>query len=290
MSSVSKDIPEVVPNRRTSLGFSGRLATFPWWLAVMAVLGVWVIYLIANQQTYSRIFTQLQDGVRVTLFVSIVAYVIALIIGMVVGVMRSYPPEADSGPLRVAGYHIATFYLELFRGLPILVTLLIITFVAVPLFFDGLNALFAQFGSEMEFNSRVISYTWRAIIALGLSYGAFLSEIFRAGIQSVSDGQREAAQALGLNSWQVMRYVVMPQAVRRILPPLGNDLIAMVKDSSLVAILAVRDITQLAKLSAGQSFLYLETYLVAAAIYLFITIIGSLLVRVLERRMGTSAH
>ncbi len=286
MSSISSDVTETAPPERAPMGTVGRIATFPWWLAVMALLGIWVIYLIASQPVYSRIFTQLQDGMRVTLFVSITAYSIALVIGAVIGIIRSYPPESDSSFLRVAGYHLATFYLEIFRGLPILVTLLIVTFVAVPQFINFFNGL--ELG--VEINPRALNYTWRAIIALGLCYGAFLSEIFRAGIQSVEHGQREAAQALGLNKWQVMRFVVMPQAVRRILPPLGNDLIAMIKDSSLVAILAVRDITQLAKLSAGQSFLYLETYLVAAAIYLFITIIGSLLVQLLERQMGESTH
>jgi polar amino acid transport system permease protein len=123
-----------------------------------------------------------------------------------------------------------------------------------------------------------------AIIALAFTYGAFLSETFRAGIQSIGRGQIEAARSLGMNYFQVMRYVVLPQALRRVLPPLGNDMIAMIKDSSLVAVLGVADITQLAKVSSSSSFRYLETYLIAAMIYLVMTTIGSLAVRWIERR------
>lgn len=282
MSSISTELQKSrVPVRR-SYGVSGYLATLPWWLVGMALLGIWTIYLLVTNETYTRIFMQLRDGVQVTLLVSIVAYVMATVIGAVIGIIRSYPPTEETGFFRVILYHAATFYVEMFRGLPILVVLLITTFVVVPQFIGFVNSLDLGF----ELGARDISYMWRAIIGLGLCYGAFLSEIFRAGIQSIGQGQREAAQALGLNKWQVMRHIVMPQAFRRVLPPLGNDLIAMVKDSSLIAILAVRDITQLAKLSAGRSFLYLETYLIAAALYLTVTILGSLFVRWLEQRTG----
>ncbi|MEM6284690.1 MAG: amino acid ABC transporter permease, partial [Chloroflexota bacterium] len=262
MSSISTDFNDVdasaTPPRRNP--FIGRIATFPWWGVAMIALGIYVITLISGDETFRRIFTQLRSGVQITLLVSFVSYAIATVIGIIVGIARSYPPDAESGFLRVLNYHIATFYVEIFRGLPILVVLLITTFVAVPQFINFVNA--QNLGFELD--ARDITYTWRAIIALGLSYGAFLSEVFRAGIQSIEKGQIEAAQALGLTRIQIMRHIILPQALRRVLPPLGNDLIAMIKDSSLVAILAVRDITQLAKLSAGQSFLYLETYLVAA--------------------------
>jgi polar amino acid transport system permease protein len=129
-----------------------------------------------------------------------------------------------------------------------------------------------------------------AIVALAFTYGAFESETFRAGIQSVQRGQIEAARSLGMTYLQLMRYIVLPQAIRIILPPLGNDLVSMIKDSSLVAILGIPDITQLAKLSSAASFRYLETYLSAAAIYLTMTTIGSILVRFLERRMAITSR
>src|SRR5690606_30847412 len=108
---------------------------------------------------------------------------------------------------------------------------------------------------------------------------------FRAGIQSIEKGQIEAARSLGMNYLQTLSYVVLPQAIRRVLPPLGNDFVAMIKDSSLVAILGVNDLTQLAKVLSGASFRYLETYTTVALIYLSMTIVGSLLVRYIERRV-----
>jgi ABC-type amino acid transport system permease subunit len=126
---------------------------------------------------------------------------------------------------------------------------------------------------------------WRAIIALTLAYSAFLAEIFRAGLQAVDRGQIEAAQALGLSGWQRFRHVVFPQAFRTILPPLGNDFVAMVKDSSLVSVLGVSDITQLGKVTAAGNFRYFETYNVVALLYLTMTITLSLVLRRLEARL-----
>ena len=126
---------------------------------------------------------------------------------------------------------------------------------------------------------------WRAVIALTLAYSAFLAEVFRAGLQAVDRGQIEAAQALGLTGWQRFRLVVFPQAFRMILPPLGNDFVAMVKDSSLVSVLGVSDVTQLGKVTAAGNFRYFETYNIVALIYLTMTIGLSLVLRRLERRL-----
>ncbi len=126
---------------------------------------------------------------------------------------------------------------------------------------------------------------WRAIIALTVAYSAFLAEVFRAGLQSVDVGQIEAAEALGLNGWQRFRHIIFPQAFRTILPPLGNDFVAMVKDSSLVSVLGVADITQLGKVTAAGNFRYFETYNVVALIYLTMTITLSLVLRQLEVKL-----
>jgi len=127
----------------------------------------------------------------------------------------------------------------------------------------------------------------RGIIALAISYGAFSAEIFRAGIESIGRGQMEAARSLGMSYFQAMRYIILPQAVRRVLPPLGNDFIAMLKESSLVSALGVRDITQLGKLYASSSFRYLETYTAVAFLYLMMTVVLSLGVKAMERRLKT---
>ncbi|MEJ2011887.1 MAG: amino acid ABC transporter permease [Anaerolineales bacterium] len=125
----------------------------------------------------------------------------------------------------------------------------------------------------------------RAIVALSIGYGAYEAEVFRAGIQSIGRGQMEAARSLGMTYFQAMRFVILPQAVRRILPPLGNDFIAMLKDSSLATVLAVREITQLGRLRRASTFRVFETFNVVSFLYLAMTLLLSAVVRVLEQRM-----
>jgi ABC-type amino acid transport system permease subunit len=257
----------------------------PWWFIVLIFVGIYVASLVRNDPIYAGIFVQLQGGIALTLTVSFVAYLSALVIGLIIGLIRANPPTIGYGGLgvvvgiiRLFLYNVATLYVQVLRGLPILVTLLIVAFVIVP----EVNR-FSRTVLGIDLGIRGTSPT-SAIFALAITYGAFLSETIRAGIQSVGRGQIEAARSLGMNYVQVTRYIVLPQAMRRVLPPLGNDMIAMIKDSSLVAILGVQDITQLAKLSSSSSFRYLETYLLAATIYLTMTILGSLLVRQIEKR------
>ncbi len=269
-----------------------NLFAFPWWLAILILVGLYLVSLIIDDPLYSKIFNQLRGGIATTLTVSFIAYAAALIIGLLIGLIRANPP-APSGQgvvgallslIRLMVYNAATLYVQVLRGLPILVTLLIVAFVIVPQVNAAAESLFnIDLGLK---GSSVPS----AIIALAFTYGAFESETFRAGIQSVQRGQIEAARSLGMTYIQLMRYIVLPQAIRIILPPLGNDLVSMVKDSSLVAILGIPDITQLAKLSSASSFRYLETYLSAAAIYLTMTTIGSIFVRFLERRMAITSR
>jgi polar amino acid transport system permease protein len=132
---------------------------------------------------------------------------------------------------------------------------------------------------------RDFDFTWRAILALTICYSSFIAEIFRAGIEAVDEGQIEAARALGLRPRHIFRHIVGPQALRTILPPLGNDFVSMIKDSALVSALGVQDITQLGKLSSAASFKFFETYNVVAFLYLTMTISLSLLVRLLEARL-----
>jgi polar amino acid transport system permease protein len=170
------------------------------------------------------------------------------------------------------------------RGLPVPVLLLYIAFVVAPAIVAGWNAVAEPLGLR-GLATRDLSLMARAILALALAYAAFIAEVFRAGIQSVPEGQVDAAKALGLTGWQRFRLVVMPQAMRTILPPLGTDFVALVKDSSLVSVLGVADITQLGKVYAAGSFRYFETYNVVAFLYLTMTLGLSLGLRALERRL-----
>jgi polar amino acid transport system permease protein len=136
----------------------------------------------------------------------------------------------------------------------------------------------------MDVQSRDVDFAARCMLALAFAYGGFEAETFRAGIESISNGQMEAARSLGMTYAQAMRFVVLPQAIRRVLPPLGNDLIAMLKDSSLVSALGVRDMTQEARLYAAASFKYIETYSSLAFLYLSLTLILSGITRWVETR------
>ena len=179
-------------------------------------------------------------------------------------------------------------HLVALRGAPLLFSLLVGVCVRAPACVPARRCLLGPTGID-PLRARDVPLLWRAVIALSLAYSAFLAEIFRAGLQAVDKGQIEAAQALGLNGWQRFRLIVFPQAFRMVLPPLGNDLVAMVKDSSLVSVLGVGDVTQLAKVTAAGNFKYFETYNVAALIYLTMTIGLSLALRRVEARLRARA-
>ena len=221
----------------------------------------------------------LARGVSVTAFVTLTAFSLACFLGILLAAAALSPYLW----LR----QTARFYIEVMRGIPILVLLFYIAFVGTPLLIEGLNFLFAPI-LDTPLTTRDLPLIWRAILALTLGYAAFIAEVFRAGIQAVGPGQKEAALSLGLPAWSRFRYVVFPQAFRTIFPPLGNDFIAMIKDSSLVSVLGVADITQLGKIYAAGSFRFMETYNIVAYIYLMVTIALSILLRRLERRLRSS--
>jgi len=249
---------------------------FPWWLAAVAAIGAALLVAAATDPVYRSIFGLVSQGIGVTVFVTLVAFTLASALGLGLAICVL----SKSKLLR----HAARFYIEVMRGLPILVLLLYIAFVAAPMLVAGWNAIAEPLGLG-TLATRDLSLMARAILALALAYAAFIAEVFRAGIQSVPAGQIEAAKALGLTGWQRFRLIVFPQALRTILPPLGNDFVALVKDSSLVSVLGVADITQLGKVYAAGSFRYFETYNVVAFLYLTMTLGLSLGLRALERRL-----
>jgi len=257
---------------------------FPWWLVAVAVLGLVAVTAIAASGLYRQVFLTVSTGIGITVFVTVVAFALASAMGLGIALMAL----SSSAVLRQA----ARFYVEIVRGVPILVLLFWIAFVGAPAFVAAWNALTAplqQAGLTDELLVRDVSLLWRAVLALTIGYSAFIAEVFRAGIQSVDHGQIEAAKALGLSRLQRFRLIVMPQAIRTILPPLGNDFVAMVKDSSLVSVLGVADVTQMGKIYAAGSFRFFETYSIVAFIYLVLTMGLSLLLRALEQRLRRHA-
>lgn len=253
---------------------------FPWWLVAAATIGAAIAIVIATNNLYSQVFTIVSRGVLITVFVTVVGFTLASAIGLGFALMSL------SGSIVLR--QTARFYVEIIRGVPILVLLFYIAFVGAPGFVAAWNWLTTPLrdaGLIDEMLVRDLSLLWRAIIALTIGYSAFIAEVFRAGIQSVDPGQVEAAKALGLSRFQRFRLIVLPQAIRTILPPLGNDFVAMVKDSSLVSVLGVADLTQMGKVYASGSFRFFETYSIVAYIYLILTVGLSIGLRQVEKRM-----
>ena len=253
---------------------------FPWWLVAATLIGVVLAILIAANGLYYQLFSTVVKGVWTTLFVTVVGFSLSCLLGLCLAMLGL----SDSKILR----QIARFYVEIIRGIPMLVLLFYIAFVGAPAIVATWNFLTSPLQTLGFFDPMIIRdfpLMWRAIVALMIGYSAFLSEVFRAGIQAVDKGQIEAAKSLGLSRWQRFRFVIFPQAIRTILPPLGNDFIAMVKDSSLVSVLGVSDVTQLGKVYASGSFRFFETYSIVAYIYLVMTIGLSLALRNLEKRL-----
>ena len=284
-----------------------RPGQWPWWLFGAIGLGFYLVILVlTDAETRSSFWYMLGQtpeglaagrlvfkGILITLTIAIFCYLLAMVIGLILGLMRT-----SSNPV---AYNIASFYVEVIRGVPMLVLLLYVAFVLAPPltpFFAGIANLFVWVGNRFVWLFQQLGFAvppftpvatmanhWRAMIALGLGYAAFEAEIFRAGIQSVERGQHEASKALGLSYFQTMRYIILPQAIRRVLPALGNDFIAMVKDSSLASVLGVQDMTQLAKLVAAGNFLYMQTLTMLAFIYLIMVVLLTRLVRWMEHRL-----
>lgn len=248
----------------------------PWWLLAIALLFVLGFWAMTANAGYATIFAALSGGVATTLWVTAVAFTLATALGMLVALART------SGNRVLV--EIATFYVEIVRGIPVLVLLFYVAFVGAPALVGAVNWALGPTGASVTI--RQFDFAWRAILALTVAYSAFIAEIFRAGIEAVPVGQIEAARSLGLGRWACFRHIVFPQALRTILPPLGNDFVAMIKDSALVSALGVQDITQLGKVYSSGTFKFFETYNVVAFLYLTMTISLSLLVRWLERHMA----
>ena len=273
------------------------ISKWPWWMIVLVLTALAVAFLILASQDYHDTFIYLlrghtkpgqqPQGVFITLRITLFSFLLATILGLITGLARVSK--------NVFLYNAATLYVEVVRGIPLVVLLLYIAFALFPVFVEAIKGLgnwalsYAPnvefFKSLSVFSIRSVSMEGRAIIALGFGYGAYEAEVFRAGIQSIGKGQIEAAKSLGMKYYQSMRFIILPQAIRRVLPPLGNDFIACLKDSSLATVLAVTELTQLGRMRRASTFRVLETFNVMAFLYLSMTLLLSAAVRGLERRM-----
>ncbi|MBL1421761.1 MAG: amino acid ABC transporter permease [Alphaproteobacteria bacterium] len=255
-------------------------STFPYWLAALAMIFIAMVFIIYNYEIYNVVFNRVAQGVGITIYVTLIGFTFSCLLGLILAIGMN----SQWNVIR----QICRFYVELVRGIPMLVLLFYFAFVGTPMLIDLANFIFTypqQWGWVDKFAIRDFPMIWRAILALMISYSAYIAEVFRAGFQSVDIGQYEAANTLGLSRFAVFYKITMPQAFKTIMPPLGNDFIAMVKDSALVSVLGVADITQMGKLYASGTFRFYETYNVVTFIYLVMTISLSLALRGLEAHM-----
>ncbi|MBI5035135.1 MAG: amino acid ABC transporter permease [Chloroflexi bacterium] len=260
------------PASKPSTPATGRavpidLGNVPWWIFILVAMLLVAALVIFTSADYTSIITLLSSGLYLTLYVTFVAYFFALIFGLIAGLMR-----VSRNPIL---YTIGTLYVEIIRGIPLLVQILYFFYVIAPALADRVPEPFDQiFRSEVN----------EGIIALAIGYGAYLAEVYRAGIEAIPRGQMEAARSLGMNYVQAMRYVILPQALRIILPPLGNDFVSMLKDSALTSALSVKELTLWTRQRSANTFRPLEHWTIAALLYLVMTMGLSILVRYLERK------
>lgn len=258
----------------------GRWSRFDrWWLLFLAVVALVASMVVFVPEPYRRIFEFLQDGIVVTLRLTVVSFLFILMVGMIGGISRVTSSRILNGA--------SSLYVEIVRGIPVLVWLLWIWY-ALPQLRDSLGQWVQGFNptiGQTILDLKIPPFT-AAVIGFTVAYGAYMTEVFRAGIQSIPKGQMEAARSLGMSYIQAMRYIILPQAVRVILPPIGNEFVTLLKDSSLVSVLAVSDLTRRGREFVARSFLSFDTFTMVALIYLILTLFFTRVSTAIERRLS----
>ena len=224
----------------------------------------WVRFLL---EQYGPLFL---SGVGVTLIVAITGTLAGFLLGLLVAILRTIPtspkdPAVKRVPLKILSWLLGV-YIEVFRGTPMIVQ-------AMVIYYGG-----------MTVGVRLPVLT-AAILIVSVNTGAYMAEIIRGGIISVDKGQKEAAHAIGMTHWQSMIYVVLPQAVRNIMPSIGNEFVVNIKDSSVLNVISVNELFFMSKSAAGTYLRYFEVFFITACIYLVLTFTVTRLLRILERKM-----
>ncbi|GGY22605.1 amino acid ABC transporter permease [Paludibacterium paludis] len=231
------------------------------------------------------------DGLKMTLGITVVAVVLGTLIGLFMGMARL--ADARHGSLRIFlrfGVRLpSTAYVTFFRGTPLFVQIMLVHYALMPLLVSPDNGLILS-GETARHLRQDYGPFMSGLVALTLNAGAYITEIFRAGIQSIDKGQMEAARSLGLNYAQAMKFVVVPQAFRRMLPPLGNEAIMLLKDSSLVSAIGLAELAYAARTVAGVYSRFWEPYLAISFLYLAMTMVMAWGIATLEKRYQISAR
>ncbi len=249
-------------------------STAPGWIQKAPSWLQFLLFQLYQTFVYQNRWKFFTNGLKITFIVTIGALLLGIVIGLLVAIVRaSYDTVDRRKKWSLLGIlnGICKVYLTIIRGTPMMVQLLIMGFVIMTPKTDTGTVLCG-------------------IITLGINSGAYVAEIARSGIMSINKGQSEAGRSLGLNYVQTMWYVVIPQALKNILPALGNEMITLLKDTSLVSIIALRDVTKQAQNIVSKTYQAFVPYISLACIYLVIVIIMTKLLGLLERRMRKSDH
>ena len=216
----------------------------------------------------SQYYSYLLSGVGYTMLIALIGTAAGFLIGLITGVIRT-APRSKNAVVRVLHKivnAIIAVYIEVFRGTPMIVQAVVIYYGA-------------------QYAGVFMDTTFAAVFIISINTGAYMAEIIRGGIVSVDKGQFEAAHAIGMTHWQTMTTVVLPQAIRNILPSVGNELIVNIKDSSVLNVISVSELFFQAKSAAGTYYRYFEVYFIIAVIYLILTLTVSRILRAVEKKM-----
>ncbi len=273
MSNESKkEAGEPISGKIAKLPQAGELSAIDAWWGLVAVVFVLILLLvILRPDPYGRILTFVEDGIVVTIFITITTFALTMILGLICGLGRVSKNRVI--------YGVTSVYVEIIRGIPLLVQLLVWYF-AVP-------ALIVQVGNAIHFRpfqQYLANPIVMAIVGISICYAAYMAEIVRAGIEALPTGQMEAARSLGMTKAQSMRYVILPQAYRSIMPTIGNEFIALLKDSSLISVVSVADLTRRGREFLSFSSRPIETYLMMALLYLLMTLISARIAKIVENK------
>lgn len=255
----------------TKKDLDNKLEFDRWWFMVLAVVVLIILLVFLKPDPYQRILLFVKNGIWTTISITAISFLLVMVFGLIVALGRLSKSTIIKG--------IATVYVEVIRGIPMLVQL-IFWYFAFPSLVQSLGDWF-NLQSFKDYNANALSM---AILGLTFGYSAYMSEVYRAGIQSISRGQMEAARSMGMTYFQAMWYVILPQAVRVILPPVGNEFITLLKDSSLVSVVAVADMTRRGREFMAANFIPIQTWVMIALLYLVMTLLASRVVTWMERK------
>ena len=211
---------------------------------------------------YDNRYLYFLEGLKNTLIIAFFAVILGIIIGIIISLIRNYHDKTNK--LKILNF-LAKCYVNIIRGTPVILQLMIIYYV-----------IFAS----VDINSIIVG-----ILAFGINSGAYVSEIIRAGINSIDKGQLEAGYSLGLNYSKIMRFIIFPQAIKNILPALGNEFITLLKETSVGAYIGIAELTKASDIIASRTYDYFLPLIVVAIIYLLLTIVLSKLVNLMERKL-----